>query len=313
MRIVFMGTPDLAAAVLRSLLDAGCDVVGVVTNPDRPKGRKGEPTPSDVGALAESRGLPVFKTARVRNEDAVCWIREKIPDVIVVAAFGQIIPSEILNMPPHGCINVHASLLPAYRGAAPIQWSVLRGDAETGVTIMKMDEGLDTGAILAQKKITIGPEETSGTLFEKMAEEGGKLLVETLPKIADGSIVPVPQPAESTTPYAKMITKEMGRIDWTRSAKEIDAWIRGMAPWPSAYTYLDGKMLKIWKAAVLPETEDAVRMQPCGTIAGTDENGMRIVTGSGILRAEEIQMEGKKRMRTSDFLRGYHLKENRLQ
>ena len=312
MNIVFMGTPDLAAGVLRAILAAGYPVAGVVTNPDRPKGRKGEQVPSDVGALAAKEGIPTLKTPRVRSEEAVAWIREKHPDVIIVAAFGQIIPKEILSMPKYGCINVHASLLPAWRGAAPIQWSVLTGASETGITIMQMDEGLDTGAILAQSVVPIAKDDTSGSLFVKMTEEGGRLLTGTLPRIEAGEVHAKAQPALSTTPYAKMITKEMGRIDWTKSAAEIEAWIRGMDPWPSAFTVLDGKMLKIWKASVLPEQPDAGMRDVAGTIVGTDADGILIRTGSGILRAEEIQIEGKKRMRTADFLRGYHRKSDRL-
>ena len=309
MKIIFMGSPDLAAVILRALAGSSHEITGVVTGTDKAKGRKGTPVPTDVGAAAEELGLPVLKTPRVRREDDLAWIREKDADVIVVAAFGQLLPKELLTMKKYGCINVHASLLPAYRGAAPIQWSVLRGEKETGVTIMQMDEGLDTGDILTQRKIALAPGETSGTLFEKMAKEGADLLLATLPLIEANKIEPVKQPEESTTPYAGRITKEMGKIDWSRNAAEIDAWIRGMDPWPSAYTYLDGKMFKIWKASVYRKVTDGI--EP-GTILFTDPRGMVVSTGKDAILCSEVQMEGKKRMKTSDFLRGYTIREARL-
>ena len=305
MKIIFMGTPDFAASILKALYEADHEIAGVVTNPDRPKGRKGVPVPSDTGALAEAYGLPVLKCARVRDPEAVRWIREKAPDAIVVAAFGQIIPKEILAMPRYGCINVHASLLPAYRGAAPIQHCILDRAKETGVTIMQMDEGLDTGGIFASRTVPVADDETAGSLFDKLAEEGADLLVRTLPGIEDGILSAVPQPAESTTEYAAQITKAMGRIDWTRRAEEIEAQVRGMSPWPSAYTYLDGKMLKIWKARIA-EKESA--QEAPGTVLSSPRGTLFISCGSGVLEAEEVQFEGKKRMRTADFLRGYTIR-----
>ena len=319
MKLVFMGTPDFAAAILKALYEAGHEITGVVTNPDKPKGRKGSPVPSDTGAIAEAYGLPVLKCARVRDPEAVAWIRDKAPDAIIVAAFGQIIPKEILTMPPLGCINVHASLLPAYRGAAPIQHCILDRVKTSGVTIMQMDEGLDTGGIYEVQEIPLADDETAGSLFDKMAEAGAELLIRTLPGIADGTVTAVPQPAESTTEYASQITKAMGRIDWSRSAGEIEAQIRGMSPWPSAYTDLDGKMLKIWRASVLQE--DAAEpgnfgsgnpgggadAEP-GTILPGTKGTLLISCGEGVLKAEEVQFEGKKRMSTADFLRGYTVK-----
>ncbi|MBQ6469411.1 MAG: methionyl-tRNA formyltransferase [Lachnospiraceae bacterium] len=313
MRLVFMGSPDLAAVILKMLYENGCEIVGVVTGTDKSRGRKSTLIPTEVGKLAQELGLPLLKTPRVRRPEDLAWIREKNADAVIVAAFGQLLPAELLKMTKFGCINVHASLLPAYRGAAPIQWSVLDGKTQTGVTIMQMDEGLDTGDILSQTVVPVDEEDTSGTLFEKMAEAGGKLLLETLPAIANGTVKPVKQPAESTTPYAGRITKEMGRIDWSRPAHRIGPWIRGMNPWPCAYTYLDGKMLKIWKASV---REDAAERKNSGAEPGTilcaGKEGIEVQTGSGTILLTEVQLEGKKRMNAADFLRGYRIRSDRL-
>ena len=311
MKLIFMGSPDLAAVILKALYDGGHSIAGVVTGTDKARGRKGTPVPTDVGALAEELGLPLLKTPKVRREEDLAWIRAKGADAVIVAAFGQLLPAELLTMTRYGCINVHASLLPAYRGAAPIQWSVLNGESRTGVTIMQMDEGLDTGDILTQEEVPISKEDTSGSLFEKMAEAGGRLLLRTLPMIENGTVNPIPQPAESTTPYAGRITKEMGCIDWSKSAARIDAWIRGMNPWPCAYTYLDGKMLKIWRAAVKASDEAAPEKEP-GEILSAGKDGIAVKTGEGTILLGEIQMEGRKRMNAADFLRGYTIRENRL-
>ena len=313
MKLIFMGSPDLSAVILKALYDGGHEITGVVTGTDKARGRKGTPVPTETGKLAEELGLCVLKTPKVRREEDLAWIREKEADAVIVAAFGQLLPPELLTMKRFGCINVHASLLPAYRGAAPIQWSVLNGEPQTGITIMQMDEGLDTGDILTQCAVPIEKEETSGSLFEKMAEAGGKLLLETLPLLEKGEIKPIQQPKESTTPYAGRITKEMGCIDWTRSAAKIDPWIRGMNPWPCAYTYMDGKMLKIWRAAVCPE-KDGIQdgdKEP-GEILAADREGILVKTGEGAILLKEIQLEGRKRMNAADFLRGYTLHDRKL-
>ncbi len=312
MNIVFMGTPDFAVGILKRLADDyPGEIAGVVTQPDRPKGRKKEILPGPVKSEAMARGIPVFQPVKVRDEEAVRRIREMEPDLIVVAAFGQIIPREILDLPKYGCVNVHASLLPAYRGAAPIQRAILDGCEETGVTIMLMNEGLDTGDILSRRAVPITPETTGGSLFETLAAEGAALLSETIPGILDGSVKPVPQPEKSTTPYAAMISRKDGRIDWSRDAAFIERQIRAMDPWPSAWTYLDGKMLKIWKAHVekadLEGTPDR-----CGRIVRQDAGGFYVQTGRGILVPDEIQAEGKRRMTSAEFLRGFIIRDNDL-
>ena len=251
MKVVFMGTPDFSVGTLEALVEAGYEITGVVTQPDKPKGRGKQMMPTPVKEAAEKHGLPVYQPRRVRDAEAIEEIRKMEPDVIVVVAFGQIIPKEILDMPKYGCINVHASLLPAYRGAAPIQWAVMNGDEVSGVTIMKMDEGLDTGDMLTKVEVPLAADETGGSLFDKLAAAGAKLLVETLPRLEKGEVTPEKQPEISTTEYARMIKKEDGKIDWTKSAVEIERQIRAMSPWPSAFTFINGKTLKVWKASVL--------------------------------------------------------------
>ena len=307
MNIVFMGTPDFAAGILKAILDSGYTVTGVVTQPDRPKGRKKELCPCPVKELAVSHGLRVFQPRRVRNEEAVAEIADMKPDLIVVAAFGQILPKELLELPPLGCVNVHASLLPAYRGAAPIQQAIIDGCEKTGVTIMQMDVGLDTGDIISVRECPISPEETGGSLFDKLAVIGAELLVDTLPDIESGKAVRVPQPEEGVS-YVKMFKKEDGRIDWTESAESICRKVRGFDPWPSAFTTLDGKNFRIFKAHV----ENMGAEGEAGTILTDREGHMLIQTGSGYVCPDEVQIEGKKRMKTSDFLRGYVIKNSFL-
>ena len=308
MRVVFMGTPDFAVGTLEAIVAAGHEVAGVVTQPDKAQGRSKTLVPTPVKAAALAHGLEVYQPVRIRNEEAIAAVREMKPDVIVVVAFGQIIPKEILEMAPYGCLNVHASLLPAYRGAAPIQWAVLNGDIESGVTIMRMDEGLDTGDMIAKVVVPLEAKETSESLFDKLAEAGAKLLVDTLPSVADGTAVYEKQPKESPTPYAGMIKKQMGQIDWSRSAKEIERWVRGMNSWPSAYTKLDGKTLKIWSSHVEGETQTG----EAGKVLRADKTGLYVQTGQGVLCIEELQLEGKKRMTVDAFLRGYTMKQDIL-
>lgn len=315
MRTVFMGTPDFSVGTLEAIAAAGHEIVGVVTQPDKQKGRGKQVQPTPVKEAALRLGLPVLQPVKVRDPEFVEKLKELNPEVIVVVAFGQLIPQTILDLPKYGCINVHASLLPAYRGAAPIQWAVINGETQSGVTIMRMDAGLDTGDMLTKTVVPLSAEETAGSLFEKLSEAGAQLLVETLKGLENGTVIPEKQPEESTTEYARMIKKEDGNIDWTQNAEKIERLIRGMNPWPSAYTKLNGKTVKIWKARVVAliggdlfsalPGQDPVRH--AGEIWAADESGIHVRTGNGILVVEELQMEGKKRMTVQDFLRGHKI------
>ena len=304
MRVIFMGTPDFSVGTLRELVKAGHEVVGVVSQPDKPKGRGKSLMPTPVKEAALELGLPVYQPKKVREPEFIEILSKLEPEVIVVVAFGQIIPQEILNLPPYGCINVHASLLPKYRGAAPIQWAVIDGEPQSGVTIMKMDAGLDTGDMITKVVVPIAEEETGGSLFDKLSAAGARLLVDTLPSLTNGTAVYEKQPEESPTPYAAMIQKQMGNVDWNRPAVEIERLVRGLNPWPSAYTKLKGKTLKIWKAQVIEESGKDTALAP-GTVIQADTQGFYVKTGQGILNITELQLEGKKRMDTPAFLRGY--------
>ena len=297
MKIIFMGTPDFAAASLEALIDSRHDIQAVVTQPDKPKGRKGELTPSPVKVIAKREGIKVYQPLKVRDEEFVKTLRAYNPDVMVVVAFGQIIPLSILKMPKYGCVNIHGSLLPKYRGAAPIQWAVLDGEKETGITTILMDEGIDTGDILLKKTIQIDADETSGSLFDKLMALGAKTILETLDELEKGNLTPTKQ-GESPTAYAKMLTKAMGLIDFTKSAKELDCFVRGMDPWPSAYTLLAGKTLKLWKVRVVEGDGKA------GSVIGIDKESFTIACGEGAIEVLEVQLEGKKRMSAGDFLKG---------
>ena len=308
MKVIFMGTPDFAVGTLKALHEAGHEVTLVVSQPDKPKGRKQELSPTPVKAAAEQLGLPVYQPSKIRAEESIEYLRNVEADVIVVAAFGQIIPRAILEMKKYGCINVHASLLPRYRGAAPIQWAVINGEKESGVTIMKMGTGLDTGDMIAKVSVPLDKEETGGSLFDKLSKAGAELLVRTLPSIFDGTAVYEKQPAESPTPYASMITKEMGRMDFHKDAEQLERLVRGLDPWPSAYTYLDGKVLKVWKSEVSREETAA---EP-GTVIRTDRKGIYVSCGKEVLILTELQLAGKKRMSADAFLRGYAVREGML-
>lgn len=324
LKIVFMGTPDFAVATLDALEKAGYEIPLVITQPDRPRGRHGEAQKSDVRIAAEHYGIPVATPERIRkDEELKARLRALQPDAIVVTAFGQILPKDILEIPKYGCINVHASLLPKYRGAAPVQWAVLNGDAESGVTAMQMDEGLDTGDILMMKRILLDPKETGGSLFDKLAKLGGELIVETLEALQAGTAVRTPQDPAAASKVG-LFTKTSGQIDWTAPAVQIERQIRGLNPWPSAYTYLGGKQLKLWDADVRSEealengalTEAAVctgerAAEPSEGTAGrvyADPKRMLIRCGEGVLEIRELQLEGKKRMKTEDFLRGHRFR-----
>ena len=299
MKIIFMGTPDFAVGTLRSLAEAGHEITLVVSQPDKPKGRGHAMVPTPVKVVAEELGIPVFQPVKIREAKDV--LEKTEADVCVVAAFGQIIPASILHMKKYGCINVHASLLPKYRGAAPIQWAVIDGEKESGVTIMQMDEGLDTGDMLAKAIVPLDEEETGGSLFDKLSEAGGRLCVETLAKLEKGEITPEKQ-GESPTAYASMLDKKMGNIDWNKSAVVIERLVRGLNPWPSAYTHLDGKTLKIWACDVLPQSASKGES---GEILEVTKDAIHVQTGDGILVLREIQLAGKARMDAGAFLRGY--------
>ena len=307
MRIVFMGTPDFAVAALVSLKEAGHEILACVTQPDKPRGRGKAVLMTPVKEKALEYQIPVYQPLKVRDEAFQDILRKLNPEVIVVAAFGQIIPKSVLEMPPYGCINIHASLLPKYRGAAPIQWALIDGEKETGITTMQMDAGLDTGDMLEKVVVPISPDETGGSLHDKLAEAGGKLIVSTLEKLEKHALTPVPQTDEETC-YAKKITKDLGNIDWTEDAASIERLIRALNPWPSAYTSIGGKTVKIWKAQVLEEEWEGA----CGQIVLADKNHVYVKTGKGILSVEELQLEGKKRMDTPSFLRGFPIHQGSL-
>jgi len=304
MKIIFMGTPDFAVGTLKALIESEHEVCAVVTQPDKQKGRGKVLQATPVKEIAAEAGIPVYQPRRVKEPEFLQVLDEIRADVIVVVAFGQIIPKEMLNMKPYGCINVHASLLPKYRGAAPIQWAVIQGEKESGVTTMQMDEGLDTGDMLLQAIIPLEKKETGGSLYDKLKQEGAELLMQTLEGLQNGSIMARKQ-GETTTEYAKMLKKEMGLIDWNKDAIEIERLIRGLNPWPSAFTHFNGKTLKIWQADVM---EGNTGKQP-GTITGISKDSIQVQTGNSVLSLRELQIEGKKRMDAGAFLRGYQIKE----
>jgi methionyl-tRNA formyltransferase len=296
MRIVYMGTPAFAVPPFQALIRAGHDVVGVVTRIDKPAGRGKVLTPPAVKIAAEQAGVTVLQPKRVRATESVAAIRELGPDVIVVAAYGQILPPEILTLPKYGCVNIHASLLPAYRGAAPINWAIINGDSRTGITIMQMDEGMDTGGILAQESIPISPDDTAGDLTAKLSELGSWLIVDILGRIE--GLAAVPQDNSKAT-MAPLLKKEDGRIDWTMSAKKIHDRVRGLSPWPGGYSRLDGKLVKILRSEA---TEGAG--EP-GMLSESGKDNLAVGTGGGLLRIKTIQPEGKKPMSAAEFLRGH--------
>lgn len=303
MRVVFMGTPDFAVPTLQALYEAGHELLVVVTQPDKPKGRGKQVQFPPVKEQALAYGVPVCQPRRVKEEAFIQSLCELHPDVIVVVAFGQILPQAVLDIPKYGCINVHASLLPKLRGAAPIQWALINGEEKTGVTTMLLDAGIDTGDMLLQEETEISPEDTGGTLHDKLAELGGPLLVRTLLELEKGTLVPQKQKEEESS-YVKMLDKALGHLDFSKSAAELERLVRGLNPWPSAYAYLGGKTLKIWKAAVL---EDVAGGEP-GCVCELRKDAIVVQTGKGALAIQELQLEGKKRMNTEAFLRGYEIK-----
>lgn len=304
MRVIFMGTPDFAVETLEEIIKAGHEVALVVSQPDRAAGRSKALKYTPVKACALEHGIEVYQPEKVKDPACVEYLQKYQPDIIIVEAFGQIIPKAILDMPKLGCVNVHASLLPKYRGAAPIQWAVIRGDRVTGVTTMRMDEGLDTGDMIMKEEVAIREDETGGSLFERLSEVGAKLCVKTMAAIEDGTAEYTPQDPGKATHTAK-IQKELGSIDWSMGAAEIECLIRGLDPWPSAYTRLDGKTIKIWKAKVIPEN---MSREP-GRIVAVERNRILVQTGNGVLALLEVQLEGKKRMTVEAFLNGYPVSE----
>ncbi|MBR5798707.1 MAG: methionyl-tRNA formyltransferase [Lachnospiraceae bacterium] len=303
MKIIYMGTPDFAVAPLKAIIKAGHEVVAVVTQPDKQKGRGKEVQMTPVKECALSYGIPVLQPVKIKEPEAVAQLKEYPADLFVVAAFGQLLTEEILTMPKFGCINIHASLLPAYRGAAPIQWAVINGEEKSGVTIMQMAKGLDTGDMLLKKEIVLDAKETGESLHDKLMEVGAELVVEALPLIEAGEITPEKQDDALST-YAAKLTKEMGRIDFTQDAVSIERLIRGLNSWPSAYTNIQGKTLKIWEADVVA----ADRVGEPGEVIAIDKTSFTVATGEGALQIKTLQLEGKKKMAVKDFLLGYEMK-----
>jgi methionyl-tRNA formyltransferase len=298
MRLVYMGTPRFAVPSLLALAGAGHEIIGVVTRMDKPSGRGQSIAAPPVKTAALSLGLPLHQPRRVREPQFLETLRGLNADVIVVAAYGQILPKEILTLPKYGCINVHASLLPAYRGAAPINWAIIHGDTETGITIMQMDEGMDTGGVLIQESLPIDPKDTAGTLVEKLSELGARLITKTLPLVASGALKPAAQDASRAT-AAPPLKKEDGRIDWGLPATNIHNRVRGVTPWPGAYSFLDGSMLKILETEALPGDGE-----PALIFRGA-RNTLDVGSGKGLIRILRLQPAGKKPMSAEDFLRGH--------
>ena len=304
MKIVFMGTPDFSVGALKALVEGGYDVTAVVTQPDRPKGRGKGVACSPVKEYAVAQGIPVFQPVKIKTPEAVAELRTFEADLFVVAAFGQILSSEILHMPRYGCVNIHASLLPKYRGAAPIQWSIIDGEKETGVTIMQMDEGLDTGDMLTKRIVPILDTDTADTLHDKLMEAGAALLLETIPQIENGTVTRTKQD-DAQSCYAKMLKKEMGRLDFTKDAAWLERLIRGLNSWPGTFTSLGGKTLKVREAEV--STVDR-KGQP-GEIIAVTKDAFHVACGSGALKITSVQPEGKRAMTVHDYLLGYPLRE----
>lgn len=308
MRIVFMGTPDFAVPTLKTLAESEHEVVAVYTQPDKPKGRGHAMQFTPVKEAALDYDIPVYQPEKVRNAECIDEIRSHKPDAIIVVAYGQILPKELLNIPKFGCINVHASLLPKYRGAAPIQFAILGGETVTGVTAMFMDVELDTGDMLKKVEVPMDPEETGGSLHDKLCVLGGPLVLDVLKELEEGTAVREPQNQALAT-YCKKLDKSMGKLDFSKSAVELERLIRGLNPWPCAYTTLDGKLLKLWKASVIENTGKQYEDASCGAVVKVDKDGLHVKTAKGILVITELQLEGKKRMAVDDFLRGYQVME----
>jgi len=302
MRIVFMGTPEFAAPSLEALLQSEDQVVGVVTQPDRPKGRGQSLTPPPVKLIAQRAGVPILQPAKIRTPEFLAALTAWHPDLIAVTAFGRILHAPILHLPPLGCVNVHGSLLPKYRGAAPVQWAVINGETETGITTMLMDEGMDTGFMLLQETLAISPDDTAGSLAEKLSQVGGRLLIETIGQLKAGTLIPRKQDDAQAT-MAPLLKKEDGLIDWTMSAAALANRVRGLSPWPGAYTFLDSDRWTIWKTVPHP----AETGQKPGTIISVTKESLRVATGQGVLEVLEIQTANSKRLAVGQFLSGHQV------
>lgn len=307
MRIIYMGTPDFAVAPLEAIIKAGHEVVAVVTQPDKQKGRGKEVQMTPVKQCAIAHQIPVLQPVKIKEADSVEALRAYEADIFVVAAFGQLLTEEILNMPKYGCINIHASLLPAYRGAAPIQWVILNGEEKTGVTIQQMAKGLDTGDMLLKKEVLIDKKETGESLHDKLMEVGAELIVEVLPMIEKGEVCPEKQD-EAMANYVSRLSKDMGKIDFSKDAVVIERLIRGLNSWPSAFTRYKGKTLKIWDADVTDKEADVLP----GTVIDVTKDTIEVAAGKGTLILNSVQLEGKKRVTVKDFLLGYEVKEGMI-
>ncbi len=319
MRVIFMGTPDFSVGMLNALVEAGHEVVLAVTQPDKPKGRGGKMQLTPVKEAALAHKIPVFQPKKIRTPECIEELKKYEADIMVVIAFGQILPKEILELTPYGCVNVHASLLPKYRGAAPIQWAVINGEQVSGVTTMQMDEGLDTGDMLLKTEVVLDKKETGESLHDKLAEAGAKLCVRTLKALEEGTVKPEKQ-GESPTEYARMLDKNLGNVDWEKPAVSIERLIRGLNSWPSAYTNWNGKVMKLWAADVCAQEELAEdgqgdegalaadeRPVP-GTVVRVEKDGFYVQTGDGVLKVTKLQIPGKKKMDAGAFLRGYQIR-----
>lgn len=310
-RIIFMGTPDFAVPSLQTLIHAGEEVIAVVTQPDKPKGRGKRLAAPPVKELALRYNIPVLQPVKIRDEGFINIIKDLCPDIIVVIAYGKILPKAVLDIPPKGCINVHASLLPKYRGAAPINWAIMNGEKETGVTTILMDEGMDTGDILLTQRISIKPEDTAADIHDRLKHVGATLLVETIKEVRSGTLRPIPQ-AHIHATYAPMLKKEDGRIDWGVGPQEIINLIRGLNPWPGAYTRWEGMQIKIFKAYELSGEKSAKADGEPGTVIKISADGVDVATGKGILRVTELQPENRSRMSASEFIRGYKIGKGQI-
>lgn len=307
MKIIYMGTPEFAVPCLDALINSKHEVIGVFTQPDKPSGRGQRITITPVKEKALEHNIKVFQPNTLRDAEVINDIKDLNPDLIVVVAYGQILPKEILDMPKYGCINVHASLLPKYRGAGPINWVIINGEKKTGITTMYMDVGLDTGDMLLKEEIEIGEDETAGQLHDRLMDLGANVLSKTIDLIETGEIKPIPQNHDESS-YAPMLTKELGKIDWSKSAKEIKDLIRGTIPWPSSYTTYDGQVMKIWESSIIHSDKD---YEP-GKILEVKKDSILVATGKDILSIKELQFSGKKRMSVKQYLIGNNIETNKI-
>ncbi len=307
MKIVFMGTPDFAVPSLDILVKSGYEVAAVVTQPDKPKGRGNKLTPPPVKEYALNNNIPVLQPEKVKTGTFAQQLREIAPDLLVTVAYGRILPQEVLDIPPYGCVNVHGSLLPKYRGAAPIQWSVINGDSITGITTMYTDIGMDTGDMLLKREVEIGINETAGELHDKLSIIGAEVLLETLKELEKRTLVRIPQPADEAT-YVTMISKETGRIDWSKTMEQIHNLVRGTDPWPGAYTFYKGERMRVWKT----EYSNIEKASKPGEIIEVKKEGILVGTGKGNIMLKEIQFDSGKRLKVEQYLAGHSIDKGEL-